>query len=179
MKTKRYLVIDLEATCKSPRDPSFVMETIEIGAVVYEPGAGTLDSFQAFVRPILNTQLTEFCTQLTSIEQYQVDGAEIFPCVLESLVEFADRYLPMTFGSWGFYDCKQISQDCRLHGVSVPWFLDVDNHLNIKNFFAERRHEKRCGVAKALRRLNLPFEGTHHRALDDAKNISKLLSTVL
>lgn len=34
-------------------------------------------------------------------------------------------------------------------------------------------------MAGALALLNIPLEGTHHRGVDDAKNIAKILNKVL
>jgi inhibitor of KinA sporulation pathway (predicted exonuclease) len=38
---------------------------------------------------------------------------------------------------------------------------------------------KQYGMAKALRVVNLPMEGTHHRGIDDVKNIVKLLPYII
>ena len=34
---------------------------------------------------------------------------------------------------------------------------------------------KRFGMAGALRQLGLPLTGTHHRGIDDARNIARIL----
>jgi inhibitor of KinA sporulation pathway (predicted exonuclease) len=34
-------------------------------------------------------------------------------------------------------------------------------------------------MAGALELLDIPLEGTHHRGVDDAKNIAKILSWIL
>ena len=33
-------------------------------------------------------------------------------------------------------------------------------------------------MKKALGKLNLPLEGTHHRGIDDAKNIAKIFRVI-
>jgi inhibitor of KinA sporulation pathway (predicted exonuclease) len=82
----RYLYcVDLEATCdefgvhESPRSLVVVpdqMETIEIGLVVIDlETLEIVDEFQRFVRPQINPTLTDFCKQLTSIQQADVDSA--------------------------------------------------------------------------------------------------------
>lgn len=60
---RRYLVLDLEATCDDvgavPREE---MEIIEIGAALLQPSTWEItDEFNAFVRPVRHPQLTEFC----------------------------------------------------------------------------------------------------------------------
>ncbi|HWO78436.1 MAG TPA: 3'-5' exonuclease, partial [Bacillus sp. (in: firmicutes)] len=34
--------------------------------------------------------------------------------------------------------------------------------------------ERGVGMARALEMLKLPLEGTHHRGIDDARNIAKI-----
>ena len=49
-------------------------------------------------------------------------------------------------------------------------------HINLKGKFPrEIRGKKRVGVARALECVGLSLDGTHHRGLDDARNIAKLL----
>lgn len=173
-----YLVIDLEATCDDaaavPRDE---MEIIEIGAVLVdgrslEPTA----EFQTFVRPVRHPRLTAFCTKLTTIEQHHVDDAPTFPEALAELRGFMPEPRPL-FCSWGAYDRNQFGQDARFHGVELPF---GDEHFNVKRGFSRAvGSDRRFGMASALRRVGLPLEGTHHRALDDARNIAKLLRYVV
>lgn len=54
------------------------------------------------------------------------------------------------------------------------------HHINVKTLFALKNklgHEQ--GMAGALAMLNIPLEGTHHRGVDDAKNIAKILNKIL
>lgn len=169
------LVIDLEATCDEA-DALQAMEIIEIGAVWATPAGEILDVFQALVRPVVHPKLTPFCRRLTGIEQIDVDGAELFPVVAHQLAAFAQRHqsdLVMTWGSWGQFDAKQLTKDCERHGVSYP--LPGFEHVNLKRQFAKARKIKEVGMARALQMVGMALEGSHHRGLDDARNIAKLL----
>jgi inhibitor of KinA sporulation pathway (predicted exonuclease) len=74
----RYIITDLEATCwENVRAPER-MEIIEIGAVALASATAVVGEFNRFVRPIAEPRLSAFCTQLTSITQADVDGADIF-----------------------------------------------------------------------------------------------------
>lgn len=99
----RYLYcVDLEATCdevdesESPRPLVVVpdqMETIEIGMVVIDlESLEIVDEFQRFVRPQINPTLTNFCKELTSIQQADVDSARTYQEIGEELRTFAARY---------------------------------------------------------------------------------------
>ena len=47
--------------------------------------------------------------------------------------------------------------------------------MNLKRQFAKSRKIKEVGMARALQMVGLPLDGAHHRGLDDARNIAKLL----
>ena len=169
-----FLVIDLEATCdEDHRIPSRQMEIIEIGAVLVDER--TLDpvaDFQTFVRPVRHAVLTPFCTRLTSIRQADVAGAPGFPQAIQQLERFLDGRDAL-FCSWGDYDRNQFEQDARHHRVALPF---GGRHLNLKKrFSAELGEDRSYGMAGALRRVGLTLRGTHHRGIDDARNIARLL----
>jgi inhibitor of KinA sporulation pathway (predicted exonuclease) len=172
-----FLVIDLEATCdEEGRIPEKIMEIIEIGAVLVD--AATLEpvgELQTFVRPVIRPKLTEFCTKLTTIEQADVDAAPTFPEAIERLAKFVgDR--DALFCSWGDYDRKQFEIDAARWGVPLP----LRGHMNLKKRFSTAAGEAtRYGMASALEKVGIPLEGTHHRGIDDARNIAKLLPHIL
>jgi inhibitor of KinA sporulation pathway (predicted exonuclease) len=172
-----FLVIDLEATCDDGgRIPEKIMEIIEIGAVLVEEATlAPVGEFQTFVRPVIRPKLTAFCTELTTIRQEDVDGAPTFPEAIEALARFqGDRNA--LFCSWGDYDRKQFEIDAARWGVPLP----LKGHMNLKKRFSATLGEAtRYGMSSALERVGLPLTGTHHRGIDDARNIAKLLPYLL
>jgi inhibitor of KinA sporulation pathway (predicted exonuclease) len=172
-------VVDLEATCSDDdKVPKHQMEIIEIGAVMV--AAGDLEpvgEFQTFVRPVRHPKLTDFCTKLTSITQAQVDAAPLFPEAMKTFCTWAYGYEEILFCSWGAYDRKQFKQDCLHHHVRYPF---GSGHLNVKQAFTKHgRRRKPPGMAGALRHVGLELVGTHHRGIDDARNIARLLPWAL
>lgn len=174
-----YLVIDLEATCDNGGlVPRHEMEIIEIGAVLVDGATlQPVDEFQTFIRPVRHPILTPFCLQLTSISQAQVDAAPGFVEAIAALERFMVKHMrggpPPLFCSWGNYDKGQFGSDAQHHGVRLPFGRD---HLNLKQAFSDAMGtRKRFGMARALRRVGIALEGTHHRGIDDARNIAKLL----
>lgn len=178
MTNNLYLVIDVEATCwQGIPGKMKESEIIEIGAVLYDHDqAAVLTEFQSFVKPIRNPILSEFCISLTSITQEEVDNAPEFP---EAMGQLQDRilnhYIPI-FASWGEYDREQFERDCAYHHLPYPF---GDQHLNVKRRFAEKHNRKPCGMKHALRMLGMDIEGTHHRGIDDARNIVRILRVLL
>lgn len=172
------LVVDLEATCDESA-PAFDMETIEVGAVWVAPDGSVLDRLQTFARPVINPRLTPFCSTLTGIRQADVDSAPAFPAVAQALRAFVARHRQpgSMWASWGAWDGKQLERDSARHGMPPP--IDLP-HVNAKRLFAKaRRIGKEVGMAKACELVGLELEGAHHRALDDALNMARLLPWVL
>ncbi len=172
------LVVDLEATC-SGTDPDFDMETIEIGACWVGVDGLVLDRFQSFVRPVVNPQLTAFCTSLIGIRQADVNSAPLVPATAAALRDFISQHQQpgSAWMSWGAYDRKQLDRDSERHGVAAPIALE---HENLKRRFAKtRRSGKEVGMMKAGELVGLTLAGSHHRALDDALNIARLLPWAL
>ena len=79
-----FLVVDLEATCSD--DSSIArhkMEIIEIGAVMLNRTTWEIDAeYQQFIKPVRHPLLTDFCTQLTTIKQEDIENAPTFPEVI-------------------------------------------------------------------------------------------------
>ncbi len=172
----RYLVVDLEATCDDmhalPREET---EIIEIGAVLVDAVTlEPLEEFQSFVRPVKHPRLTPFCINLTTITQADVVRAPTFRFVAPKLAAFGQGAL---FCSWGGYDKNQLDRDARRAGIRSPL---GPRHLNLKEMFARAAGESsQLGTNMALRRVGLTPTGTHHRGIDDARNIARLLPWAL
>lgn len=171
-KIMKYIILDLEATCWQKKEGR-KNEIIEIGAVCIDEQKNTLGEFARFVRPQENPILSDFCRELTSITQADVDAAKPFPEVLLDFQKwingFGDDYF---LCSWGFYDRNQLTQDCQLHGLPTAWLA---NHISIKHQYAGlKKPFKLMGMKGALRNENIELEGTHHRGIDDARNIAKI-----
>ncbi|NHZ40738.1 3'-5' exonuclease [Massilia aquatica] len=179
MQASRYLVIDFEATCcdngSVPRDH---MEIIEIGAVMVDGASlAAVDEFQTFIRPVRHPQLTPFCTTLTSIEQKDVDSAPLFEEAIGQFKTWLYQYRDFVFCSWGDYDLKQLHQDCAFHKLPYPISA---SHANLKRLMAERQKlSKKPGLGEAIRLAGMKFEGDHHRGIDDARNIARLLPYIV
>jgi inhibitor of KinA sporulation pathway (predicted exonuclease) len=173
-----YLIVDLEATCSDDGSlPKHEMEIIEIGAVMQDSRTFEIKSeFQTFVRPVRNPRLTAFCTELTGIRQDMIVDAARFVEALASFKNWMSQFEDYVFCSWGDYDRNQFIQDCTYHGIDYPFH---SGHLNLKAAFSRAQNlGKNLGISQALRHLGLKFEGAHHRGLDDARNIARIVRRV-
>ena len=129
-----------------------------------------VSEFQSFIKPKLDQNLSDFCKELTSITQDDVDNAESFPVVIEKFKSWIGNDYSLC--SWGFYDKSQLNKDCELNKVSNVW---IKNHISLKHQYGSiKGMNKGCGMERALTIENLKLEGTHHRGIDDARNIAKI-----
>jgi|SRR5579871_1856092 len=173
----RYVIVDLEATCWEKGTSRDRMEIIEIGAVLLASNVGPVESeFATFVRPVASPQLSDFCTQLTSIRQEDVDPAEDFRTVFPRFVAWIGDE-PFRLCSWGAYDLDQFRTDCARHEIPLP--ASFENHINLKKAFSRLKDVRPMGMKGALAMTGIPLEGTHHRGIDDARNIAQLAQIIL
>ncbi len=169
-----FVVVDLEATCWEGKHPDR-NEIIEIGAVCYSIGEGVVDTFQTFVKPKLQPVLSEFCVHLTHITQDEVNAAPSFQEAFQRFHDWCDRVQPIASASWGQYDLNQFKSDCRLHDIPC-W---IENHINLKVLFSEITALGKSGMKRALHHYEIPLGGTHHRGIDDAHNIARILDRMI
>ena len=174
---RRYVVFDLEATCWPRGREQAPSEIIEIGAQRFDlpdTAAPAADEFQTFVRPFMAPNLSEFCTELTTIQQSDVDPAPAFPGALEVFCRWAAEGGDFTLAAWGNYDGAQIARDCKKHGIDNP-FQSVP-YVNVKVTFAKHlKLSRSMGLGRALKKVGLQQEGIAHRAIDDARSVVRIL----
>jgi inhibitor of KinA sporulation pathway (predicted exonuclease) len=171
------LVVDIEATCWNGETPhGQTSDVIEIGVCPVEVSTLTrLEKRSILVRPERST-VSEFCTNLTTLTQEQVDTGIRFAEACK-LLDKEYRSGERVWASFGDYDRKQIERQCKETGVRYPF---GPRHINVKTLFALVRglpHE--VGTAQAVEMIGRTMEGTHHRGADDAWNIAGVLIEVL
>ncbi|MEO1486464.1 MAG: 3'-5' exonuclease [Bacteroidota bacterium] len=167
-----YIVLDLEATCWKDRNTNKQNEIIEIGALKIDNEGEVESEFSEFVKPKLNPQLSGFCLELTTIKQSEIDSADTYDIVINRFKEWIDTTQEFVLCSWGFYDKKQFAKDCDLYGLEKSW---LENHVSLKHQYANIKNlRKPLGMGRALKKEGLKLNGTHHRGIDDARNIARI-----
>lgn len=171
------IVIDIECTCwQDNPPPGQESEIIEVGICTLDVASGERrQKRRTLVRPTRST-VSEFCTQLTTLTQAQVETGVSFSRVC-SLLQDEYRASERVWASYGDYDRNQFQRQCYTSGIVYPFGA---SHINIKTLFAlthKLRYE--VGLPQALEMLDLPLEGAHHRGGDDAWNAAAILSRLL
>lgn len=176
--TDNILVIDLEATCwNGPIPQGQVNEIIEIGICILNAQTGEIsDPRGILIKPERST-VSPFCTELTTITQDMLDQEGISFEDACDIVRDAYEGHYNTWVSYGDYDRNMMQRQCKIRNIDYPLSHD---HINVKQLFYEIKDlRKKVGMKGALNILNIPLEGTHHRGVDDAKNIAKIMDWCL
>ncbi|KAM4050578.1 3'-5' exoribonuclease 1 [Anomaloglossus baeobatrachus] len=179
-------VIDFEATCEDGNPPDYIHEIIEFPiALINTKTLEIEDTFQQYVKPEINLQLSEFCVNLTGITQDVVDQADTFPAVLHSAVDWMKekdlgtkfKYAILTDGSWDM--SKFLNMQCHISGIKYPRF--AKKWINIRkcygNFYKVLRN--RTKLTTMLEKLGMKYNGRLHSGLDDSKNIARIAIRML
>jgi len=151
------------------------MEIIEFGCALATRAGELLDSQSFLVQPTKNPHLSEFCTSLTSISQSMIEAAPPYSEDCRMLDAWLGQpHENFIWCSWGNYDRLHIQASEQEHGTA-PEFLRTP-HLNLKRIWRRTTKQKRKnGMIHALAFHGLTIEGHHHRGVDDARNMARLL----
>lgn len=159
-----FLSLDLEMNQPSGK-------IIQIGACVGNLRTGeVLETYSKLVK--IDEPLNPFIVKLCDItdEQLSSEGVSLVDAY-QGLIELAKRHQvfcnPMT---WGGGDSLELRQQL---GPTPDWpfgrrWLDIKTLFQFRQF--SRAEKMQAGLAKALTRVKLKFQGTKHNAKDDAVN---------
>ncbi|KAG7235960.1 hypothetical protein INR49_001698 [Caranx melampygus] len=149
-------VVDFEATCEEDNPSDFLHEIIEFPMVLINTHTlEIVDTFQEYVKPELNPQLSDFCVKLTGITQKMVDEADPFPTVLQRVVAWLQE---------------------RELGTKYKYAMLTDGNISPDTFVVPRTQTK---LSTMLEKLGLKYEGRPHSGLDDSRNIARIAVRML
>jgi len=172
----KIVVVDIETTCWEKRQRGQVMEVIEIGVCLLDTGSGEVSGTQSILVKPVYSEVSEFCTKLTTLSREVVDTGIEFR---EACLKLEDEYQTKerVWASYGDFDRRQFERECRLKNLPYPF---GSRHINAKTLFAiKHRLAEEPDMDKALGLLGLELIGTHHRGVDDAYNVARLLYTLI
>jgi inhibitor of KinA sporulation pathway (predicted exonuclease) len=172
----KIIVVDLETTCEDQIVEEPPREVIEVGICLLDPRSGNITERQSILVKPAFSQVSDFCTKLTTLTREQVESGIPFA---EACALLKQRYKTKrrVWASYGDFDRNQFERECRSKGAPYPF---GPRHINVKTLFAIRhRLSQEMGMDKALRRLGLEPIGTPHRGVDDAHNVARILYTLI
>ncbi|OAD01830.1 hypothetical protein MUCCIDRAFT_132030, partial [Mucor lusitanicus CBS 277.49] len=174
-----YLFFDVEATCEANGGFTFPNEIIEFPVVLVDGQTfGIVDEFRSYVKPTINSTLSDFCKDLTGISQETVDKSPIFIDVLDDFQAFMAKYdlfqsKTAAFVTDGPFDIRDFITKQLKHSKIKPRpaYFDIP-WVNIRKLFREFYKQKdNKNINLMLQHLGLTFQGREHSGLDDARNL--------
>ncbi|KAM7267660.1 hypothetical protein ACFE04_009826 [Oxalis oulophora] len=177
-----FVVIDFEATCDKGGNPH-PQEIIEFPSVIVSSVTGQLEAcFQTYVRPTCNHMLSDFCKDLTGIQQIQVDrGVTLSEALLRHdkwLENKGIKNANFVVVTWSNWDCRvMLESECRSKKIRKPPYFN--RWINLKVPFQEVFGGMRCNLKEAVEMAGLAWQGRAHCGLDDAKNTARLLALIM
>jgi len=172
------IVVDFESTCfedeEYQRDHS---EIIEIGIAVIDVSEQEVVSKESVIVKPSRSEISPFCTKLTTLTKEYVEENGISFSEACSYIRKKYNTLKYPWCSWGMYDRTMLEKQCYWDKVKYPMNR---THFNVKTLFSlKHRLPEELGMAQALQHVGLPLEGVHHRGVDDAWNIARLVLSIL
>ncbi|XP_050232831.1 uncharacterized protein LOC126681332 [Mercurialis annua] len=177
-----FVVIDFEATCDKEKNPH-PQEIIEFPSVIVSSATGQLEAcFQTYVRPTCNQHLSDFCKDLTGIQQIQVDrGVTLSEALLRHdkwLEKKGIKNTNFAVVTWSNWDCRvMLESECRFKKIRKPPYFN--RWINLKVPFRDVFGGVWCNLKEAVEMAGLAWQGRAHCGLDDAKNTARLLALLM
>jgi len=164
------LFLDVESTCYEILSDENISEVIEIGLCdlngkLFEP---------ILIKPQYS-EVTDYCTELTSITKYQIEKEGVSPNEAYKLLnDIFSKY--NTWASYGEYDKIILTKMCKLYNINI----NFPKHINVRKLFSQNvmnsqnPKDSPINPKDSLELIGHEFVGKNHRANDDAINIAKL-----
>jgi inhibitor of KinA sporulation pathway (predicted exonuclease) len=156
---------------------------ISIGAVVGNITTGEiLERFHVFVNP--KEVLNPFIIELTKIKQSDVDQAGDLANAYLDLKLIHEKHKsfinPIT---WGGGDSQEIGNQLKQEGYDFDGWCFGRRWIDAKTLFISWRlangSQVQGGLAKAMTKVGLKFQGQKHNARDDAENTFRMYVKML
>lgn len=173
MKDINLMALDLELNKPSG-------SIIQIGAVVGNLKTGEiLEEYLCHIN--VGEPIDPFITKLTGIRQEDVDRGYSLKTSYQQLIEMHKRYdCFRNCLTWGGGDSIELRKQLNLDNER---FLFGRRWLDAKTLFISYRFSKglshQAGLAKALVKMGMKFEGKKHQACDDALNTFRIYRNLL
>ena len=185
---KEILVVDVECAQNNDNNKDNFTYNIpkysisEVGITRYIPATGEIivdENEDLFVYDVYDNKPP---TDQWNVTDYSKINQMYTFKEISDLLQYKYRSKRYTWMSWGNFDKDVFIAEAAHfnHTGDNNYYPFGPNHINLKLLFSLKEGlTRQQGMAYALKRINEPLEGTHHRGRDDAYNIAKILRYVM
>ncbi|PIC16178.1 hypothetical protein B9Z55_022869 [Caenorhabditis nigoni] len=185
------LILDFEATCEKD-NYDYPQEIVQFSVVVLNTREKIIREdlfFNQYVRPVINPQLTDFCAELTGIDQDTIDNAKTFPEVYNNFCawlkehNFQEKRFAIVCDSrqdmwrlaqYQFLLNKQPFPTIFRQWVNLSLYYRQDLRMAQQQDFVHQSFIERMSAF-----YNIPFDGHAHNAKDDCSFLAKVTKHLL
>lgn len=179
-RSDKIIVLDTEYTSwewaqdRNFSGPNEFPEIIQVAAILVDTKTfEEIDHFVSFVKPYYNPILSDFIKNLTHITQEQVDGAEDFITVLKTFKDRAGNIDTYSFGNDGIV----IAENCGLNKTAFPFRISM--FQDAREIFRSAGIPAEKYTSWSINNyFKIENDGIEHDALDDVRNIIKVLKKI-
>lgn len=177
-----HIVLDLEMNpvSKEYKNAYEVLkqEIIEIGAVKLDEHLEIVDTFDCFVKPEFNYQITPYINKLTGIKSSSAMNAESFATALKDFEAWIGNGADTRIYSWSDNDLHQLKTECEFKAVA--FLKNMKRWLDFQKVFPRLMNlsnkGKHLALSEAIKYFDIEIDSKKvHSALYDAEITSKLL----
>ena len=189
-------ILDLEMTCDGRQEgKKFIddgrmkhckREIISVGFIVVDEKYNIKSNYKSFVKPFYNKILTDYCKNLTGINQKDVDSGKKCNNAFRDIRKICEKFSIekiITFGNadkagiiFSIKFCKKAKEKVENMYVISSKIIDIKpkiiEKLNYKN------NEKGIGLLKIVEILKIKNKKTNHNALNDVLILRKICKKI-
>lgn len=163
---KNFAIIDFEFTCGSDGNEGKLLkserELISVGLIIVNMQVSKIEedtkvdfrilrTYQSTIQPVVNKEITPFCTELTGITQESIDKAPSPVIVLNKVRDILQRYGVVRIFSWGSADKYALSNSMyRFYREGLDSSSLVYIHQYIRDLEKDIRKDCSNGFKAAL-----------------------------
>lgn len=177
-----HIVLDLEMNPVSKEHKNVYenlrQEIIEIGAVKLNEHLEIVDTFDCFVKPEFNYQITSYINKLTGIKSSSAMNAESFATALKDFEAWMGNGADTRIYSWSDNDLIQLKTECEFKEIPFP--KNMKRWLDFQKVFQRlmniSNRGKHLALCEAIKYFDIEINSKKvHNALYDAEITSTLL----
>lgn len=183
---KYHIILDLEMNPVSKEHKNAYgnlrQEIIEIGAVKLNEHLTIVDTFDCFVKPEFNYQVTPYINKLTGIKSSSAMNAELFETALKDFETWIGDGSETRLYSWSNNDFIQLKTECEFKEIPFP--KNMKKWIDFQKVFPRlmniSNRGKHLALSEAIKYFDIEVDSKKvHNALYDAEITSKLLISIL
>ena len=149
------------------------IELISIAGVFVDEDFNVLHKYYSLVRPSLNTELSDFCINLTGITQNDILSARPFAEVVDEFCDFTKTYsdCKLEYYTWGDFDSFALRKSIKINSYKGSFNAlrkkikniqpEISNSIKYKGSLLK----KHWGLQDIKCVYNMPISKSSHNAL--------------